>query len=150
MLESGQDDRRFFELTKGTMFRFAITTLLLALVAATSYLGVGPAIGTCAAMGHERGSNQCCCAKSSEARRTCCSMSVQSQRCQCSVNRECPAVPQEQRPSDERNESRRAESVAAVLFVHKDEPPVQAIGDASLLSSPPLLRRQAILCRWLI
>ena len=139
--------------TECAMFRFAITTLLLALVVATPCVGAVPATGACAAMGHERGSGQCCgicCEKLSEARRTCCSKSVKPQSCQCSVDRERPAVPQERRSSDERNDSRRAESVAAVLFVRDEEPPVQAIGDVSLLSSQPSLRRQAILCRWLI
>lgn len=139
--------------TESAMFRFAITTLLLALVAATSFVGAVPATSVCAATGQECGSGQCCgvcCEKLSEARRTCCSKPVKPQNCQCSVNRERPAVPQERRPSDERNDARRAESVAAVLFVHDDEPPVQAIGNASLLSSQPSLRRQAIFCRWLI
>ena len=138
--------------TECAMFRFVITTSLLALVAASSFVGVVPATSACAAMGHECGSGQCCgvcCEKLSEARRTCCSKSVKPQSCQCSVNRERPAAPQERRPCDERDDARRAEWMA-VLVVRDDEPPVQAIGNASLLSSQPSLRRQAILCRWLI
>jgi len=136
-----------------TMFRPASKILSLVLIAATTLMGVAPATGTCESTGRERGSKHCCghCgATSSEARPTCCSKSAQPQACQCSVDGERPAAPQERRSSDEQNDARRAEFVAAVLFVGDNEPPVQAIEDATLLSSQPTLRRQAVLCRWLI
>jgi hypothetical protein len=135
------------------MFRPASKILSLVLIAATTLVGVAPGTSACDATGRERASKHCCgvcCAKLSEARHSCCSKSLQSQACQCSVDQERPATPRERRSSDERNDVRRAEFVADVLFVDGDERPARAIQDATLLSSQPTLRRQAVLCRWLI
>jgi hypothetical protein len=135
------------------MFRPASKIFSLVLIAATTLVGAVPVTGACDATGRERGSKHCCgvcCAELSEARHSCCSKSLQSQICQCSVDQGRPATPGERRTSDERNEARRIQCVAAVLFVDGDEQPAHAVQDASLRSSPPTLRRQAVLCHWLI
>lgn len=131
------------------MFRPVTNILSLVLIVATTLAGVTPAIGVCEST---HGSKQCCghCqATLSEARSTCCSKSAEPQACQCSVDQERPATPQERRTSDERTEARHAKCMVTVLHVGDDQSPTPAIEDATLLSSQPKSRRQAVLCRWL-
>lgn len=127
--------------------------LSLILIAATTYTSVVPAFGICTAASCEHGAKTCCgacCAKTSAPGRSCCSKSERPRACHCSVDEKRPAVPQERRTSDERNDARRTECVVSVLFVGDDVRLARAFEDASLLSSRPALRRQSILCRWLV
>ncbi len=132
------------------MFRPARQLLSIALIAATAFVAVVPASGACAAKVHDRGAKQCCCATSSMASRTCCSQDVPASTCRCSVDHERPAVPQEQRSSDERDGARRADCVLSVALIADDRPTTLLIEDAAHLSPLPTLRHLAALCRWLI
>ena len=137
-----------FYSTEVTMFRLARTILSLLLIAATALVSVAPEAGACGAMGRGRESKRCCCAGGSSA--ACCTASAPRAGCQCAVDQERPATPPQRQTSDDRNDARQIECVAILPFADKDEHTADAAQDVSLLSSQPALRRQAILCRWLI
>ena len=151
------------------MFRPATNIFVtLVLLVAMALAGVVPASGACNETGNQCGSKQCCgacCTKSSEPTNSCCSTSTQvpstrvpstqvpstrARVCHCSVENERPATPPERRGSDERNDARRAERMASVIFVSDDESRVRFIEDATLSSILSASHRQAVLCRWLI
>ncbi|QGQ24838.1 hypothetical protein F1728_20045 [Gimesia benthica] len=71
-------------------------------------------------------------------------------RCRCSVEKELPATPDNQRPSQERVVSR----LAATQVVTYDAC-MQPMHSGTALDTPqfafqPILRQQEILCSWLI
>lgn len=138
-------------LAEHTMIRRTNKLVSLALVAAMSFLGIVPVTSACETTFYGCDSKQCCgacCTWLSAASSACCSSSAERQACQCSVDRERPAAPPERRNADERNDARRAECLAVVPFVACDESRTEPIEGASLLSSLPTSRRQAVLCRW--
>jgi hypothetical protein len=140
-------------LTEVAMFRISIKPLTLVLIAAMSLAGVVPASGTCEVTGRERGAKQCCgvcCTPATPASHSCCAKTVQTQACQCTVEQERPTAPQEPRTSGEQTQVRLVKCLATVLFVADEQSPIQAIEDASLQSRTPKLRRQTLLCRWLV
>jgi hypothetical protein len=136
------------------MFPPAISCILsLALMVATALTGVVHNFGACEVVGAQCGSSQCCggCSvKTRESKHACCSTPKHSQACRCSAENGRPAAPDERRPSDERDDIRRAESAMAILFVFNDEVRTLLIEDATLFSSLSATRRQAVLCCWLI
>jgi hypothetical protein len=152
--EPGQDDKEVGEIDRNChMIRPARKIVTLVLIATTALTGVVPAIGVCGTITCERGSKQrCggCCGKSSESANACCSKPAQPLVCHCSVDEERPAAPQERRSSDERDAARRVVCLLAVVLVADERPSTQPIVDVTFFSSLPSLRRQAVLCRWLI
>ena len=135
--------------TGGIMFRSTHKILTLILMAATSLLGVVPAIGTCHMAGREGGSKSCC-EKRNQVKFTCCSPFTQVHTCQCSVDPERPTPPHERPPTDERLNALRVEAVESDLVVGDNKLRSPSLEDASLHSSLPHSRWQAILGHWLI
>ena len=140
--------------TGATMFRLSTRSYLsLTLLAAMALSSVAAQTRACGGQKIDGTSKQCCgaCCVSDELVDSCCSTARRPRVCRCSVENQRPATPrQERRPSDQRDDARRTESTATVIFVGHDESPERFAEDATLFSGLPTSRLQAVLCRWLI
>ena len=136
------------------MFRLSTRFYLsLTLFAAMALSSVVPQMRVCAGTEINGTSKQCCgaCDISDEQVDSCCSSVKLHRVCRCSVENQRPAAPrQERRPSDQRDDARRAEGTATVIFVGHDEFLERFAEDATLFSGLPTSGLQAVLCRWLI
>lgn len=129
------------------MFQFLTNSLIsLVLIVAVTLSGVVPVIGA----GNQCGSEQCCRTRSDEAVQSCCSTPTHPHICQCSVKNKRPPTPVENRTSDKRDLSRRADCVAVASVVCVRESQTHSPRDATLFSFQPIPRQQAVLCCWLI
>lgn len=123
----------------------------IALVVATTLMGVAPASGSCEINSARIGVKHCnrtCCAKSSESAHSCCPTPSASQACCCSADSRHPVAPRERQTSDERDTSRRTEIMVALVIVPDDDMKTPALDDAHLDASLPAPQRQAFLCCW--
>jgi len=123
----------------------------IALVVATTLMGVAPASGSCEINSVRIGVMHCnrtCCAKTSESAHSCCSTPSASQACCCSAENQHPVVPRERQTSGERDASRRTGMMVALLVVDDDEMQTPLLENAHLDASLPASRRQAVLCCW--
>ncbi|MEZ5940242.1 MAG: hypothetical protein R3C18_02545 [Planctomycetaceae bacterium] len=123
----------------------------LLLIAATLVTSVVPAVSHCAAQDfcREKTAACCCCARAVKSSHSCCTESAEEHICRCTVDQERPAVPQEQRNSNERFEVRI--SICAVSDVPSldDGQNVRRSSDAPYAClSHSTLRHLAVLCRW--
>jgi len=140
-----------------SMFRYSVNSLVaFAIITATAFAGVVPVTCACDARDKVCGSEQCCgeCSLgSNEPAPACCSasrsVSTKPHICQCSLENKRPVAPLERRNSDERDHTRRVESMVIALFVSDTEPRTWFSNDAPLFPYRSTSHRQAVLCRWL-